>query len=175
MDPIVRSRSGVCRICTHPERTEIDRLFAAGAKHDTIIERYGLAPATWYRHVKHTREAGEALISAPPPKVLPQLLTTDLLGHLRLVSDDAQRLQAAAEGEGDVRAAVLCLRERARVFEILLRVAEARATRPGTPEQLERMSKRELLEQARQAHARLGVTIARLTAELDGETGGRAA
>src|SRR5574340_513382 len=67
-------RSGSCKVCAHPEVTEIDRRKAAGEPERSIAVAFDLRRGTISTHWKRCRKGGKA-IPLPPGPVAPDALT----------------------------------------------------------------------------------------------------
>lgn len=109
-----------CTACLHAERVLIDRDMAAGGTVRDVAKRFGLSPAAVHRHRAHLSE-GLAIVGVQSPE------PEDLVAYLRDIAMKAQRIAEAAEQAGEYGGACMALREQARVIQILMRVAEARA------------------------------------------------
>ncbi|HEY3349402.1 MAG TPA: hypothetical protein VGM13_06490 [Thermoanaerobaculia bacterium] len=102
--------SRACTICQHAERTEIDARLAAGQPYRSIAQRCRVSPDAVYRHGKHL---GAAIVEAAKTseRVANVARTESIVEKIRALEDEARRLQAVAEAQGDTRAALVALRE----------------------------------------------------------------
>jgi hypothetical protein len=112
--------SRVCTICTSPHRETIDAALVEGkATSRAIAATFGCSRSSLQRH-------SEAHI----PRALAQAVARKAEAHEDSLHDlvheldaDARRIQAAAEKEGDLRTAVMCVKERRGLVEMRARVA----------------------------------------------------
>jgi hypothetical protein len=95
----------VCSICNREERGEVNAALITGTPLRTIAARYGTSPATLIRHREHVPN-GLAIARAAVAENEAETLAT----KVRRLETDAQRLQAAAEEQGDVRAALAAIK-----------------------------------------------------------------
>lgn len=109
----------VCTACTHPEREELDRALVRGAAKRQIAARFGLAPSAIGRHARSHVPA--ALVAA---EELRASATADaLLGESLALQARALALMERAAAEGDVRGAIVALREARECVELRARLA----------------------------------------------------
>lgn len=110
-----------CTVCGHPKRSEIDMaLIAENASFRTIAHRFSCSVDALKRHRKHipahlikAREIEEANRA------------DDLLAEARALYNEALRLMACAKAAGDVRTALMGIREARGVLELLMRTGMA--------------------------------------------------
>ena len=113
----------VCSLCRHAERQAIDAAIVEGRDSlRNIALRYGTSAPTVLRHREHIPGA---LVLAR--KAEEETRADDLLERTRRLEDDARRLLAKAEAEGDFRAAIAAVKTALDVVALLHKVAaEAR-------------------------------------------------
>ncbi|MBZ5641147.1 MAG: hypothetical protein LAO19_00140 [Acidobacteriia bacterium] len=102
-----------CTVCRHAERDKIDADLLIGTPYRHIAARTGTSTGALQRHrchiaqeVIHAAETCEADRGA------------SLLEKIHAMEAEAQRLGKKAESAGDLRAALLALRELGRAFEL---------------------------------------------------------
>ena len=108
----------VCSICTHSQRSEIDRALVEGATYRTIADRFGLSETALKRHKSehlpgHVAKAQEAAQVAD---------ADDLLQQLKALRNRAIRILQKAETAGDYRTALAGIREARGCIEVLMEV-----------------------------------------------------
>lgn len=106
-----------CTVCRSVQRQEIEEALLAGEPLRNIAKRTGTSPATLLRHRPHiaaavVRRAEES----------DRDRAADLLAKARDLEREARRLGLKAERDGDVRAALLAVRERGRLLELTARL-----------------------------------------------------
>lgn len=109
-----------CSTCTHPKRSEIEAALVAGEPLRNIAKRYGTSAAAVLRHrnacvsraIVTARGAAEAIGAEA------------VLARLREVEGDARRITSRAEKEGDLRAALVGLRQLADLIELSVKLVE---------------------------------------------------
>jgi hypothetical protein len=102
-----------CTICRHRERAAIDADLVTGVPLRRIAAQSGTSTGALVRHRCHI---SNAVIAAA--ETCEQDRGTSLLGKIHAMEAEAQRLGKKAESEGDLRAALLALRELGRAFEL---------------------------------------------------------
>ena len=120
-----------CSVCSHPDRERVELGLVTGRPKRRIAAEAGLSESAIHRHdAEHLPGAVLAAHDAREAARADRLLSATLERE-----SDALRLMAKAESEGDVRAAVVALREareclalRARIGERLLHDETAPAT-----------------------------------------------
>ena len=108
----------VCTICTHPEREAINAALIANEPYRLIAERTGTSATALTRHkAEHLpvklAKAHEAKETA---------LADDLLGQVKALRNKAISILGKAEAAGDLRTALLGIREARACVELLLEV-----------------------------------------------------
>jgi len=107
-----------CTICTHPERDAINTALASQAPYRVVAQRYAASPDAVYRHkVDHLPVV---LVKAHAAKET--ALADDLLGQVKLLRNKAISILGKAEAAGDLRTALLGIREARACVELLLEV-----------------------------------------------------
>jgi hypothetical protein len=106
-----------CRICDHSRRAEIDAALLAGDGVRVIAKRVGESKSTIHWHTKHI-----AGLLAKRPDVKEQAHSDRLFAELKRLTAEAERLKAAAEREGDIRTALMAVRELCRICELMARI-----------------------------------------------------
>ncbi len=106
-----------CSVCRHVQRQEIEEALLAGEPLRNIAKRSGTSPATLLRHRPHIAAAVVRAIEETDRD-----RAADLLGKARDLEREAKRLGEKAEREGDVRAALLAVREVGRLLELTARL-----------------------------------------------------
>ncbi|MGQ9683847.1 MAG: hypothetical protein ACUVX9_15025 [Anaerolineae bacterium] len=104
-----------CTICSHPQRSEIDRALLASEPLRKIARRHKTSVAALHRHRSHIAAAVQAQ----------QALTVErLLSDLADLQRRALALLTKAENAGDLRAALAAIRETRGVVESAARLIE---------------------------------------------------
>jgi len=102
-----------CTICCHREREAIDADLVAGVPLRRIAAQSGTSTGALQRHRCHV---AAGVVRAA--ETCEHERGTSLLEKIRSMEGEARRLGAKAEQEGDLRAALLALRELGRAFEL---------------------------------------------------------
>ena len=108
----------VCTICTHPEREAINQALIAGEPYRVIAQRYAASPDAVYRHKIDHLPAKLAQAEAAKETAL----ADDLLGQVKALRNKAISILGKAEAAGDLRTALLGIREARACVELLLEV-----------------------------------------------------
>ena len=107
----------------NPQRPEIDGALVAGTSYRNIAERFGTSLAAIFRHKLH---AGQAIVKAAERRE--EQLGDNLLDEMSRAQRKAWELLGKAEADGDVRGAIVALREArecvATLGDMLSRAAE---------------------------------------------------
>ncbi len=108
----------VCSICTHSQRSEIERALVSGEAYRHIASRFDTSTAALQRHKAdhlpgHVAKAQEAAQVAD---------ADDLLQQLKALRNRAIRILQKAETAGDYRTALAGIREARGCIETLLEV-----------------------------------------------------
>jgi hypothetical protein len=106
-----------CRACRHEKRTEIDCAVAGGEILTLVAQRFGISRSGLKRHRKHIPAS---LVVAPQAKDVARAST--VLEHVQGLLDEAKRFKILAEEKGDIRTAMLALREVVRIVELLAKL-----------------------------------------------------
>ena len=105
----------VCTICTHPERETINQALVANMPLRTIADRYGLSHQALMRH--KTEHLPVALAKAQEAKET--AIADDLLGQVKALRNKAISILSKAEAAGDLKTALLGIREARSCIELL--------------------------------------------------------
>ena len=108
----------VCTICTHPERDAINTALASQEPYRVIAQRYAASPDAVYRHKIDHLPAKLAQAEAAKETAL----ADDLLGQVKALRNKAISILGKAEAAGDLRTALLGIREARACVELLLEV-----------------------------------------------------
>lgn len=99
-----------CTVCTHSQRSEVDRALVKGAPKRRIATDYGLTESAVRRHA--ARHIPKLLTEAAEARAKEERLTAaDLLSDLRNLQKTAQRLLTKAEKMGDLPTALRAVGE----------------------------------------------------------------
>jgi hypothetical protein len=109
-----------CTICRHPKRETIDADLIAGISYRHIAAQNGTSSGALQRHRPHV--AAEVVHAA---ETCGHERGISLLEKIHGMEAEARRLGRKAEQEGDLRAALLALRELGRAFELQGRLVGA--------------------------------------------------
>ena len=104
-----------CTICTHEQRAEIDRALVGGEPFRNIAERFGTSATALTRH--KAEHVPAKLAQAHEAKEVAQAST--LLDDVRALRGKAVSILLAAEKSGDLRTALLGIREARACIELL--------------------------------------------------------
>jgi hypothetical protein len=102
-----------CTICRHSQRAAIDADLVAGVPLRRIAAHSGTSTGALQRHRCHV---AAAVVRASETCEIDR--GASLLEKIHAMEAEAQRLGKKAESEGDLRAALLALRELGRAFEL---------------------------------------------------------
>ncbi len=108
----------VCTICTHAEKPAINAALIANEPYRLIAERFGTSSAALTRHKAEHLPA--SLAKAEHAKET--ALADDLLGQVKALRNKAISILGKAEAAGDLRTALLGIREARACVELLLEV-----------------------------------------------------
>ncbi len=108
----------VCTICTHPEREAINQALIANEPYRVIAQRYAASPDAVYRHKIDHLPAKLAQAEAAKETAL----ADDLLGQVKALRNKAISILGKAEAAGDLRTALMGIREARACVELLLEV-----------------------------------------------------
>jgi transposase-like protein len=109
----------VCRVCQHPQKADIDKLLVNGRTSlRNIAEQFGTSATALHRHKQHL------------PKLLQEAKKADevsqadnLLEEVRHLQNRAMDILTQAETTGDLRAALMGVREARSCLELCARIA----------------------------------------------------
>ena len=108
----------VCTICTHPEREAINQALITNEPYRVIAQRFAASPDAVYRHKIDHLPAKLAQAEAAKETAL----ADDLLGQVKALRNKAIAILGKAEAAGDLRTALLGIREARACVELLLEV-----------------------------------------------------
>jgi len=107
-----------CSVCSHPDRDEIDAALVNRTSYRDISGQYRVSRSALSRHAEHIPAQLAAASAAQ------EVARADtLLGQVQSLRDRALSLLDRAERDGDVRAAVVALRETRATIELLAKLA----------------------------------------------------
>ncbi|HSH81233.1 MAG TPA: hypothetical protein VLA19_22090 [Herpetosiphonaceae bacterium] len=104
-----------CSICVHDDRAAINKALIAGEPFRLIAERFGTSATALTRHKAEHLPAKLAKASAAKETAI----ADDLLAQVRALRNNAIRILTAAEESGDLRTALLGIREARACVELL--------------------------------------------------------
>jgi len=107
-----------CTVCIHPARSEIDRALISQSSYRSVAKRFGVSQPATFRHRQHMPAT---LVKAQEAQEIAQ--ADSLVDELRGLAIKARTLTAQAEESGDIRTALMGLREIGRILELKARVA----------------------------------------------------
>ena len=115
-----------CKICTHPERTAIDRAIVDGGPKRRVAAQYSVKEQSVRRHAgahlpAHLVEAASAAEG---------VRAEDLLRQVEGLKDRALGILATAEDAGDLRTALGAIRETRATLDLLARLLGELDDRP---------------------------------------------
>ena len=112
-------KAGVCSLCNHPQRGEIDAAHVSGVSVRDIAKRFGVSKTTVQKHTAHH-------LPAAARKVAEEMRQIDagesILDQVERLKAEAKRLQARAEKKNDVRAALMAIDRLTRLVELQARL-----------------------------------------------------
>src|SRR5215469_12580142 len=106
-----------CTVCSHPARDEIDRALINQASYRSVAKRFGVSEPATFRHRQHMPAT---LVKAHEAEEIAK--ADSLIDEVRALAEKARILTARAEENGDVRTALMGLREIGRALEFRARV-----------------------------------------------------
>ncbi len=109
-----------CQVCKHPQRNLIDRDLVDGTSHREICAKYGIrftSPVQNHatNHIPNKLKLAKAAAEVTDADIL--------ILRINKLEEHAKRLMEKSEGAGEHRVALLAVREHARIYELLARVA----------------------------------------------------
>lgn len=103
-----------CTVCTHPNRAAIDLALLNGASGNAIAAKFRVSEDAITRHKGNHLPATLAQGQAAA-----EVARADgLLGQLQQLQDDARRIGGKAEETGDLKTALMGVRELVRIVEL---------------------------------------------------------
>lgn len=115
-----------CSTCSHPDRTTIDSSLVAGEAFRNIAERFGLSATGVFRHkADHVPTA-----LARAQEAVDVVQAGDLLGQVQSLQARTMTILSTAEKAGDLRTALMAIREARTTLELLLEVEGELDRRP---------------------------------------------
>jgi transposase len=110
-----------CSVCLDPQRREIEAAHVAGVSFREIGKRFGRSKTTIQKHVKlHVPAAAQKALDAANDR---EIQAGDaILDEVNRLKDDAKRLQAKAEKDHDIRAALIAIDKLTRLAELQARL-----------------------------------------------------
>lgn len=116
----------VCTITTHPQRDAIDAALLAGQSLRDIARQYGVGKdaVARYRNERMPVPLAVAKESAEAARGV------GIVEQIRALATDAQRIGNRAEAEGDLRTALLGVRELVRIVELQAKLSGELDERP---------------------------------------------
>lgn len=119
-----------CTICAHAEHQAINGALLANEPYRNVSVRFGTSVAALQRH--KAEHLPDALSKAREIQETQEIaLADDLYEQVKQLRDNAVRILTTAEGAGDLRTALLGIREARSCIELLLEV-EGRLARTPT-------------------------------------------
>lgn len=119
----------ICSVCSHPDRERVELGLVTGRPKRRIAAETGLSESAIHRHdAEHLPGAVLAAQDAREAAQADRLLAATVERE-----NDALRLMAQAEAEGDIRAAVVALREARECLELRARIGERLLPLPTAP------------------------------------------
>lgn len=106
-----------CTICTHPERSKIDRALLDGEAYRTIAKRYGAGPSAVLRHREHLPSE---LVKAQAAEEVAH--ADNLLEQVKSLQTRALSILDRADLAGDLRTALSAIREARGNLELLAKL-----------------------------------------------------
>ena len=116
----------VCTVCGHPERAALESALVAGEPTRRIAARFAVSDTALRRH--KSDHVAQALAKAQAAAEI--VRAEDLLGQVRALERKAETLLARAEHEGDLRTALLGVREARSCLELLAKLLGELDERP---------------------------------------------
>jgi hypothetical protein len=106
-----------CKICRHAKRAAIDADLVDGVPYRDIARRFETSSAAIHRHKEHLPRT---LVKA---KAAAEVSRADaLLAKVRKLESEARRIGRKAEEEGDLRCALVAVKELREIVELLARM-----------------------------------------------------
>ena len=116
----------VCTVCTHPERSALNAALIVAEPIPAVSARFGLSESALKRH-----RAGHLPLALVKAAEAAQITEADaLLDQVRAVQRRTRAFEAQAAAAGDVRGALMALREERATLELLARMSGELEGRP---------------------------------------------
>ncbi|NOT62394.1 MAG: hypothetical protein HOP19_19480 [Acidobacteria bacterium] len=107
-----------CTICIHPNRHEVDQQLVEGIAFPAIAAKYSVSIDALGRH--KANHVPMQLTKAQEAETVTR--ADDLLSHITQLDVDAKGVFEQAKRKGDLRVALVAIRERTRVMELQARI-----------------------------------------------------
>jgi hypothetical protein len=115
-----------CTVCTHPDRPAIDLALVNGVSGNAVAAKFRVSEDAVTRHrgnhLPATLAQGQAAAA--------MARADDLLGQLQRLQADARRIGGKAEETGDLRTALMGVRELVRIVELTAKMVGELDDRP---------------------------------------------
>lgn len=108
----------ICTICSHPNKEAINQALIDSVSYRNIAEQFFVSTTALHRHKKDHLPA--VLAKAQEVEVIAH--GDDLLSKIQQLEEDARRIGKKAESTGDLRAAIMTIRELIRIVDLLARL-----------------------------------------------------
>lgn len=109
-----------CTVCRHPEHVALNEALLRGEPLRAIAARFGLGKSSVHAHLKRGH-ISKALVKAADATAVTE--GDALLTKVLEVEQEVRRLATKAEKAGDVRGALVGMRELSRILELLGRLS----------------------------------------------------
>jgi transposase-like protein len=106
-----------CTVCKHTAREEIDRALVGNASYRSVAKQFDISEPATFRHRQHLPAT---LVKAHEAEEVAQ--ADSVIDEVQAIAAKARTLTAKAEEAGDLRTALMGLREIARILELKARV-----------------------------------------------------
>lgn len=117
-----------CRVCRHPQRTEMERRLLEGASYREIALQFGVSHMALHRHRAHHLPAHLARAH----QAAQAAQADDLLAQARHLQAKALAILDRAERAGDLRTALAAIAQARGTLELLARLLGELDERPQT-------------------------------------------
>ena len=115
-----------CTVCTHPDRPAIDLALVNGVSGNAVAAKYRVSEDAVVRHCGNHLPAALAQGQAAAEMAR----ADDLLGQLQRLQADARRIGGKAEDVGDLKTALMGVRELVRIVELAAKLVGELDERP---------------------------------------------
>src|SRR3569623_2367752 len=116
----------LCTICTHPQRSAIAAAMLSGEALRRVAPQFGISDTALRRH----RKDHLPIVLGQAHQAAEIARADDLLDRVRVLEQKAEMLLASAEQAGDVRTALLAIREARGCLELLAKLLGELDERP---------------------------------------------